>query len=107
MQNEEQLITELKAKHGKIITVIIPLDEDDESKVLKYYLKKPDKTTRKLISKLASGEVPERAVIAGFNALRVAGDEVSELEKNDDAILIAESALVEILTVQKAIIKKN
>lgn len=104
--NDEQ-IAELKAKYGKITTVIIPLDEDDDSKVLTYYLRKPDKQTRKMIAKLASGEVPERAVIAGFNALRVAGDEVSALEKNDDAMVTAEDALIEVLKVQKAIIKKN
>jgi len=104
--NEEQ-IAELKAKYGKITTVIIPLDEDDDSKVLTYYLRKPDKQTRKMISKLANGEVPERAVIAGYNALRVAGDEVAALEKNDDALISAEDALIEVLKVQKAVIKKN
>lgn len=97
----------LKSKYGKITTVEIPLDEDDDSKKLTFYLRKPDKATRKMIAKLAKGEVAERAVLAGFNALRVAGDEVSELEKNDDAMISAEDALIEILSVQKAVIKKN
>lgn len=105
MTNEQ--IAELKAKYGKIITVIIPLDEEDESKALTYYLRKPDKTARRLISKAANGSMPEKAVLVGFNQLRVAGDEVAALEKHDDAMVIAEHALVEILEVQKAIIKKN
>jgi len=97
----------LKLKYGKITTVTIPLDEDDETKVLTYHLRKPDKATRKMISKLANSEMPERAVLAGYNALRVAGDEVKELENNDDALISAEDALIEVLKVQKATIKKN
>jgi hypothetical protein len=104
---DEKQIEELKTKYGKITTVIIPLDEDDETKALTFYCRKPDKQTRKMISKLAAGEIPERAIIAGFKALRVAGDEVSELEKNDDAMVSAEDALIELLKVQKATIKKK
>ena len=103
---EEQLIADLKAKYGKVITVTIPLDEDDETKVLKYHLKKPDKTVRKMVSKMAE-KSSENAVIAAYNALRVGGDEVAALQSNDDALLSAEYALVEILAVQKASIKKN
>lgn len=104
---EEKLLADLKTKYGKITTVVIPLDEDDESKFLTYYLRKPDKQARRLISKTATGSMPEKAVLVGFNQLRVAGDEVSALETNDDAIISAEDALVEILKVQKATIKKN
>lgn len=105
-QKNEQLIAELKAKYGKITTVIIPLDEDDASKVLTFYLKKPDKLVRSMIAKMASTSA-ERATIKGFEALRVAGDEVAALQANDDALISALDALAEILTVQKAIIKKN
>jgi len=100
-------LEDLKQKYGKIITVEIPLSEDNEDEKAVFYLKKPDKVTRKMISKLAAGEVPEKAVIAGYNALRVGGDDVSILEANYDALLSAEDALIEILKVQKAIIKKN
>ena len=105
-QNNEQLIAELKAKYGKITTVIIPLDEDDASKVLTFYLKKPDKLVRGMISKLAQTSA-ERATLKGFEALRVGGDELAALQANDDAMIVAEDALVQILAVQKAIIKKN
>ena len=103
---EEQLIAELKEKYGKITTVVIPLDEDDSSKVLTYYLRKPDKLTRSMVSKMAQTST-ERAVIKAFEALKVGGDEVSALQQNDDALIIAEDALIQILSVQKAIIKKN
>lgn len=105
-KTEQELIADLKAKHGKITTVIIPIDEDDESKVLTFYLKKPDKLVRSMIAKMASTSA-ERATIKGFEALRVAGDEVASLQSNDDALISALDALAEILTVQKAIIKKN
>lgn len=105
-QNNEQLIAELKAKYGKITTVIIPLDEDDASKVLTFYLKKPDKLTRSMIAKVAQTS-SERATIKGFEALKVGGDDIASLQSNDDAMIIAEDALVQILAVQKAIIKKN
>jgi len=104
---EQKMITELKLKYGKITTVEIPLDEDDATKKLVFYLRKPDKQTRSLISKLANGSVPEKAIIAGYNALRVAGDDASALQTNDDAMISAEEALIEILKVQKATIKKN
>lgn len=105
-QNNEQLIAELKAKYGKITTVIIPLDEDDASKVLTFYFKKPDKLTRSMINKIAQTS-SERATIKGFEALKVGGDDIASLQSNDDAMIIAEDALVQILAVQKAIIKKN
>lgn len=107
MKKEE--IEELKKKFGTIKTVIIPYDEEDPNKVLTFHCKKPDKATRKMISKLANGEVPERAVIAGFKSLRVAGDEVELLEKDEyvDGLIAAEEALIELLKVQKATIKKN
>jgi hypothetical protein len=103
----EQEMADLKAKYGKITTVTIPLDEDDETKVLTYHLRKPDMMSRKMIAKLSSLDNFQKAVIAGYNALRVAGDEVTELEKNDDALLSAQEALITVLEVQKATIKKN
>jgi hypothetical protein len=80
----EEKIKELKQKYGTVYTITIPI-EDESS--LTYVLRKPDKQTRKMIGELAKGEIPERAVIAGFNALKVDGDDVALLEKNDDAIL--------------------
>jgi hypothetical protein len=100
-------IEELKAKHGRVFTVIVPLDDEENGQTATFYLKKPDGTTRKMISKLAGGSNPEKAVIAGFKALHIGGDAVSILETNEDALISATDALAEILTVQKAIIKKN
>jgi hypothetical protein len=107
MELSDQEIQDLKSKYGKIKTVIIPYDEDDSSKIITFYCKSPDKATRKMISDLISKGNTERAIIAGYNALRVAGDEVSVLQANDDAFEIADRALVKLLEVQQAIIKKN
>lgn len=104
---ESKLIAELKAKHGKITTVIIPLDEDDSEKVLTFHLRKPTRADRRIINKALSGSLPEKAISVGYNLLRVAGDEVAELEKNDDAFIAADYALTQILEVAKATIKKN
>jgi hypothetical protein len=105
MENE-QLIAELKAKYGKVKTIIIPTDEDEDCAKLVFHLKSPDKQTRKMISGLAE-KSSEKAVMAGYRALWVGGDDVSELERNDYALISAEDALIEILKVQKATIKKN
>lgn len=106
-EENKKFIEELKAKYGKITTVIIPYNDGDNE--FTFYFKKADKITRKMIAKLSEGEVPERAVIAGFKALRVAGNEVAELENcpDDDAMVCAEDALIRFLRVQKATIKKN
>jgi hypothetical protein len=100
-------IEELKKIHGPIRTVIIPLDDDDPSLVATFYCKKPDRTIRKMINKLSNSEVPERAVMAGYKALWVAGDDVSILEKHDDGFTSAEDALIRLMQLQKAEIKKN
>lgn len=107
MNEQESLIAELKAKYGKIYTVTIPLDEDDETKVLTYYLRKPTLQDRRMIDKTLFGPNSEKAVFVAYNLLRVGGDEVKELEKYDDAQISANMAITEFLQVQRATIKKN
>jgi len=102
-----QLIADLKAKHGRIFTVEVPLDDEENGKVATFYLKKPDGQNRRIISKAAKSSQPEKAVIVGFQQLWVGGDNVSLLENNEDARISAEDALIEILSVQKAVVKKN
>lgn len=106
MNDKEKLIADLKAKYGKIITITVPLDEDDETKFLEFHLRKPDMQVRDMIGKLA-GKSVKNAVIAGYNALVVGGDKPEALLTNDDAFISASDALMQILEVQKATIKKN
>ena len=98
-------IAALEAQHGKIKTVIIPLDED-KAETLTIYCKAPTRAVRKMISELTDKNT-DSAIIAGFNALRVAGDELIKLKDSDYGMTSAEDALITLLQVQKAEIKKN
>jgi|TARA_R110000868_G_scaffold411260_1_gene702562 hypothetical protein len=106
MENEK-LINELKAKHGKIYTVTVPLDEDDSEKVAVIYLKKPDKATRSMVTKFATNSAFDKAVEAALKNLYVGGDSLELILKNDDALVACEEVIAEMLTVQKATLKKN
>lgn len=102
----EKLLEELKAKHGVIRTLTIPLDSDDESKVAVIHLKKPDRQTRDMANKLAK-KSSEMAIKAVINCLYVGGDSLEDIYKSDDAMESLEYAVVTLLSVQQTIIKKN
>lgn len=106
MTENEKLITELKAKYGVIRTMVIPLDEDDETKKATIYLKKPDKTTRDLASKLAA-KSSEMAIKAVLNNLYIGGDSLEPVYASEDAMESLEYAVVKLLKVQQTVIKKN
>lgn len=95
---------ELKVKAWR--TLEVPLDVDDDSKVAIIHLKKPDKTTRAMASKLAQ-KSSENAIKAVLNALYIGGDKLDVIYDSDDAMESLEYAVVEILKVQQTIIKKN
>lgn len=100
------MLEELKQKYGKVNTITVPLDEDDASKVAIIYLKKPDRTTRSLVGKLA-GVDSSKAIEAALKNLYIGGDALSLVLTNDDALASCEEAIVELLMVQKAVLKKN
>jgi basic membrane lipoprotein Med (substrate-binding protein (PBP1-ABC) superfamily) len=108
-QLSEAELERLKAVHGKLTAITVPMDDEEDGEKAIFYLKRADKTTRKMISKLANGSIPEKAIIAGYKALTVGGDDVAVLEDEDnyDALLSAQDALIEHLTVRQAEIKKN
>lgn len=106
MTEQDKLISELKAKYGIIRTLEIPLDEDDEAKVAVIHLRKPDKTTRDLASKLAQKD-STMAIKAVLNALYVGGDSLETIYKSEDAMESLEFAVVQLLKVQQTVIKKN
>lgn len=100
------MLEELKKKYGVVYTLTVPLSEET-SDVATLYLKKPDRTTRSLIGKLAQQD-GLKAVEGALKNLHI-GD-VSELNKvlsNDDALASCEGSIVEMLTVQSATLKKN
>lgn len=102
----EQTEKELKEKGIKHNVVTVFLDEDDSTKTATFFLRKPDKTVRKLIGSLAQKDGLE-AVYAAIKNLYVKGDEVEILKTNDYALASAEGAVVEMLQVQQATLKKN
>lgn len=109
MEKKEKLaqeLAELRAKHSKVREFIVPTDEDDETKTLTFFLRPLDKPTRGMIEKISKTNT-DRAVVEGLKALRLGGDDVEELYKNDYAMLAAEQGLVEYMSVAKVIIKKN
>lgn len=109
MKTKIQLESEfelLKNKHGKVATLIVPLDEDDTEKVATLYLKRPDRIIRAMVSKLVSKDT-QKALEAALKALYIGGDDLSVVLTNDDAFASCEEAIVEMLSVQKAVLKKN
>lgn len=99
-------LEELKTKYGKVSTLTVPLDEDDATKVATIYLKKPDRTIRSAIAAMASKD-GLKAVELALKNLYIGGDDLNLVTKNDNALVGCEEAIVELLYVQKAILKKN
>lgn len=102
-----KMLEDLKKKFGKIYTITVPLDEDDTTKVATLYLKRPDKSTRSIVGKLVSNGSSERAIEAALKSLWVGGDDLKLVLDNDDALFGCDEAIAEILSVQKASLKKN
>ena len=110
MKNEIELkqeLEKLKQTNSSVREMVVFLDTDDETKTATIFLKKPDKTTRSIVSKLVNQDKFDRAVVACLNALYLGGDELKSITENDDAIESAGMGVVELLQVQKATLKKN
>jgi len=101
--------TALLAQHKKVRTLEVPLDEDDDSKIATLFLKKPDKDIRNMIGTLANKpNTPNSKIIeATLKALYIGGDDLNLVLSNDDAFAACDEALSELLSVQKAVLKKN
>lgn len=96
----------LKKKHGKVYEITVPMDEDDASKTATMFLKKPGKETRSIVATLVQKD-PIRAVEAAIKNLYIGGDDLNVILANEDSVPACEDAIVEMLTVQKATLKKN
>jgi hypothetical protein len=100
----EQELTALKAKYKTVYSIEAPLN--DEGLIATIFLKKPDRVAQMMIGKLVSKD-KYSAIEAGLKNLYIGGDEIKLVTENDDALLSCEDALVEMLSVQKATLKKN
>lgn len=100
------MLEELKKKYGTVYTLKVLLDQDKSDSAVEIYLKKPDRTTRTLVGKLAAND-GLKAVEAALKNLYIGGHELAAITTNDDALASCEDSIVEILQVQKATLKKN
>jgi len=98
-------LEKLKAQHKVVRTLEVYLDTDSDE-IATLFLRKPDKTTRSLVSKLVNDNKFDKAVIACLNNLYLGGDELKLVTENDDAIESAGLGVVELLKVQQAVLKK-
>ena len=101
-----EVLEKLKAQYGKVATLEVPLDEDDNTKVAVIYLKRPDRNTRAIVEKLASKD-SSKAIEAALKAMWVGGDKLELITSNDYAIATCDEPIAELMTVQKAVLKKN
>lgn len=109
MKTAEELQTEkqeLLAKYGKLNEVTVFLEEDNSEKTATLFLRKPDKTVRSLVGKIAMND-GIKAVSAFLQNLYIGGDSLEIVLSNDYALASTEEAVVDMLSVQKAILKKN
>lgn len=102
----EQTENDLKAKKVKHNVITVFLDESDEDQTATFFLRKPDKQARKLIGGLVSKD-PMEAIYAAIKNLWIAGDAPEIIKENDYAINSADKAVVKMLEVREATLKKN
>ncbi|RLI47667.1 hypothetical protein DRO61_07650 [Candidatus Bathyarchaeota archaeon] len=107
MSKKDEKLAELEALHGKCYPVAVYLDVDDSSKVANVYLKKLDRRTYTIVNKLLKGDDALKAVEACFKALYVGGDDLSLITESFDALMSAESAVVDLINRKPAELKKN
>ena len=106
-QEELDLIKgQLTAQYGKVYTIEIPVDED-EDEVRTIFLKKFDRATLSVVQKLASGTDSLKAVETFIKNTYIGGDDINEIMNNLDMIRSLESVVVDLISVKRAIIKKN
>jgi hypothetical protein len=87
-------------------TLEVPLDVDDDSKIAIIHVKKPNKTTRDIASKLAMKD-SDGAIKATLKALYLGGDSLDTVFNSDDAMASLDSAVYQLLAVQQTVLKKN
>jgi hypothetical protein len=106
-ETQKTELENLKSKHGKVRTLFVPLDEDDNLKVAVIFVKKPDGIVRNMIDAMVNKGKTNEAITAALKALRIGGDDLDLVLKNDDAMASLDYAIAELFAVQKTVLKKN
>ena len=105
-QEELDLIKgQLTSQYGKVYTIEIPADED-EMEIRTIFLKKFDRATLSVVQKLAPND-SLKAVETFIKNTYIGGDDINEIMNNLDMLRSLESVVVELISVKRAIIKKN
>lgn len=102
----EKELVELKKVHGIVRSMEVPLDSDTDE-IATIFLSKPDNTVRSIVLSLADKNKTKQAVEACLKKLYIGGDDLNVILNSEDAVFSAESGVVELLAVQKAVLKKN
>lgn len=109
MKTKEELqleLNQLKGKYKIVYTIEAPLN-DEETEFATIYLRKPDRIVYAMVSKLATGNDPLKAVEACLKSCYIGGDELNLITSNDEALMSCETAIVELLKKKEAVLKKN
>lgn len=102
----EAELKDLKATHGTVYTLIVPLNPDNDQEIATIYLKRSNRIVTSAVRKVAQQDAL-KGVETAINSLYIGGDAKDLVTKNDYAIQSCEGPVVEILSVQEATLKKN
>ncbi len=108
-KSETQLeaeLKDLKAKHGTVYTLIVPLDPDNEGDTATIYLKRSNRMITSAVRKIAQSDAI-KGVETALKSLYIGGDSIAGVTGNDYAVQSCEGPVVEILSVKEAALKKN
>ena len=104
----EAIEATLKKDGTRYNTIIAYLEEDNTEKTATFFLRKPDKSCRNLVEGILKKKGGLEAIFACIKNLDLKlGDDTNLLANNDYALASCEEAVVSMLEVQKAILKKN
>lgn len=104
--NYEEEKESLKKVHGKVFTIMAPMDDEGE-KFNTLFLKKPNRSLHNIVGKLAQGNDPTKAIEAALKNMYVGGDSLDEVLADDDALMGCENSIVELMAKRQSVLKKN
>jgi len=94
--SEEDLISKLKAKHGKIFAATCFMEGDeDQPKTL--YLKKPSMITRKAAAAIHEAHGEDESAKVYMKDMYIGGDSLDEVIADDEAFLTLKNLIIELI----------
>lgn len=108
MKTEKEISKELaeaKARLGCPLWLLTTYINDDEEQPRTIILKKPNRLTRTASEKVAKTD-PYKGVETFLRGMYVGGDDLEEIIKNDDALMIAGETLIDLIKVREGNLQK-